>query len=381
MPRSTDKNTTAPVIDPTDFYARLREQARGAIRTLLEATMQEELTHMLNAQPFERKETRRGQRNGYYQRDLVTTEGRIDTLKVPRDRDGQFQTQVFESYRRYSPEIEDAVTQMFVSGVSQAKVATVVEPLLGTAPSASAVSRMAKDMQSECDAWRKRSLADYWRVIYIDGVYFPIIHDGMRDSTPLLVALGVDQAGYKEVLAIAVAGQESSEAWDGLLVNLMERGVKTVDLFVTDGDEGLICVLGKRFPSAKRQRCVTHKMRNVCSKVPKRVRVEIGAALRGIFSQETREKAQLEILAFRGRYEKSYPEAVTCLLTDLDACLTYYAFPPRLRKHIRTTNALEGLFHTVRLRTDSMGVFQNEASCLTIVYATIMATKLHRVSV
>ena len=145
---------------------------------------------------------------------------------------------------------------------------------------------MAHDFDKECEAWRTRPLQEHYRVIYLAGVYFPILHEDRRDQTALLVALGVDLSGVKEVLAVQVGMQESRESWAALLANLKGRGVAAVDLVVSDGDAGLIGAVEQGFPFCKRQRCLLHKMRNTLASIPQRKKKEVGAALSGIFSQE-----------------------------------------------------------------------------------------------
>jgi len=408
------------MLSPEAFRTALKQEARIAVRCVLESAMQEELTFLLQADRHERTPGRTGKRNGGYLRELITGLGPL-TLQVPRDREGQYQTRVFDPSallrdRRFArrpfgkaqgpqTEVTQLLTGMFVGGVSQSQVGHVVESLLGTAPIASTVSRTAlrrgsgtaHDLQAACDTWRKRPLQAQYRVIYLDGVYFSICHEDQVDSTPLLVALGVDLTGHKEVLGFVVAGQESAPAWQGLLDDLKQRGVQKADLFVTDGavpelcrrDEGLIGVLERAFPESKRQRCITHKMRNVLAKVPQRAKKEVAACLKGVFAQPSRPEAQTHLDAFCARYQTVYPEAVTTLRRDVDSCLTFYDFPREMWslsivegwKHIRTTNALEGLFHTVRLRTDKIGAFRNEASCVLIVYAVLQTVQLRRISV
>jgi len=346
-------------LSQTEFHTALRTQVRAAVRSLLETVMEEELAARLVAEAYERSPHRTGRRNGSYTRDLVTPAGVLSDLRVPRDREGNFHTQVFDRFVRYQNEVVDSIVAMFFGGVSASQVGRVTAPLLGVAPSPATVSRLAHGLEEECAAWRQRPLVPHYRVVYADGVYFPIRHDDQTDATPLLVVLGVDRAGHKEVLAVAVAGTESGPAWQGVVDDLKARGVEQIDLVVTDGDEGAIGVWERAFPAARRQRCLTHKLRNVLAKLPKRVKREVAAALKDIFAQPTREEAR----------------------ERLEACLTFYDFARAMWQHIRTTNALEGLFHTIRLRTDKLGAFRNETSCVLMVYAVIQSVRFRRIPV
>lgn len=379
MPKRHDTTTDLP--SQEEFRAALRLEAQAAVRVVIEQAMREELTQLVQAEPYQRNTRRGGYRNGYYLRDWVTAFGALKDLRVPRDRAGQYQTQVLDRFRRHEPAVREAITAMFVAGVSQGRVAHITEPLLGAAPSAATVSRIAKDLQAECDEWRQRPLAAHYRVILMDGVYMPIVHGEKADETPLLVAMGIDLNGQRSVVSFMPAGAESVDAWQGLLDDLKRRGVEQVDLFVTDGDDGLIGALERSFPQAARQRCWVHKMRNVLAKIPKRAKKGVAAALKGIVAQDSREAALEQTQAFRARYETIYPEAVACLERDLSACLTFYDFPKQLWRHIKTTNAIEGLFHTIRQRTNKIGAFRNENSCTLIVFATIQSIRFNQVAV
>src|SRR5229473_5032135 len=187
--------------DEQDFRQHMRTLAVSAMRVLIEAVMREELEQCLGAAWGECTPERTGYRNGSYTRDLVTKTGRIEDLSVPRDRAGQFHTQVFERYGRYEPEVAEALTEMFVSGTSTHKVGNVAEKLVGVAPSASAVSRLNQTLTEQFATWRERALLTHYRILYLDGIHFTVRHGSQTDSTIILTALGVDLEGNKDVLA------------------------------------------------------------------------------------------------------------------------------------------------------------------------------------
>jgi transposase-like protein len=227
----------------------------------------------------------------------VTPTGRIEDLKVPRDRAGAFHTQVFERYSRYEPEVAEALTDMFVSGTSTQKVGKVAEKLLGVAPSASAVSWLNQALTEQYEAWRERQLLVHYRIIYLHGIHFTVRHGSQTDATMILTALGVDLEGNREVLALRACAEEDKEGWSCLLQDLRNRGVSEIDLLVTDGHDGLLAAVSALFPATLRQRCLVHKQRNVMSAIPKREQQEVMAELTGIWKQETREQALLNLAA------------------------------------------------------------------------------------
>jgi putative transposase len=378
---SKSEPTSPPLPEQQEFHHYLRTLAQGAVRTVLEVVMREELDAFIGVAWGECSPKRKGYRNGSYSRDLATSTGQLEEIKVPRDRAGQFHTQVFERYSRYEPHIAEGLTQMFVAGTSTHKVGEVAQPLMGIAPSASTISRLNQSLSQQFDTWRERSLQTHWRILYLDGVHFSIRHGDKADATMILTALGVDLEGNKEVLALRACAEESKEGWLSLLQDLRTRGATQIDLIVTDGHEGLLGAVAALFSATARQRCLVHKQRNVLAAIPRRERDEVQAELVGIWEQATKQEAFTHLAAFKAKYALRYPEAVRSLTEDEEHLLTFYAFPETMHRHIRTTNAIESLFSNVRQRTDQIDVFTTESSCLTIVWATIQDIRLRKIAV
>jgi len=380
LPDSTQEQSAPALPDQQEFHKRLRELARSAIRVMLEGVMREELDALIGVAWGESSPRRKGYRNGSYQRDLVTSSGRIEDLQVPRDREGQFHTQVFERYRRYEPQVAQGLTEMFVAGASTHKVGEVAETLMGVAPSASAISRLNQSLALQYETWRQRPLQAHWRVLYLDGVHFSIRHGEKADTTIILTALGIDLEGNKEVLALHACAEESKEGWLSLLQDVRTRGATQIELIVTDGHDGLLGAVGELFTATPRQRCLVHKQRNVLAAIPRRERGEVQTELVGIWQQATKLEALTQLAAFKAKYAQRYPEAVRSLVEDEEHVLTFYAFPQSMHRHIQTTNAIESLFSNVRQRTDQIDVFTTETSCLAIVWAIIQDIRLHKIS-
>jgi putative transposase len=377
---STPEQTASALPDQQMFRQYLRELARSAIRVVLEGVMREELDALIGVGWGECSPKRKGYRNGSYTRDLVTSSGRIEDLKVPRDREGQFHTQAFERYSRYEPHVAEGLTQMFVAGTSTHKVGEVVQTLMGVAPSASTISRLNQTLTQQFETWRERALQTHWRILYLDGVHFSIRHGDKADSTLILTALGVDLAGNKEVLALRACAEEDKDGWACLLQDLRSRGATQIDLIVTDGHDGLLAAVAELFSATPRQRCLVHKQRNVLNAIPRRERADVQAELVGIWEQPTKQEALTHLAAFKAKYAVRYPEAVRSLAEDEEHLLTFYAFPATMHRYIQTTNAIESLFSNVRQRTDQIDVFTTETSCLAIVWATIQDIRLHKLS-
>jgi putative transposase len=378
---STPESSSPVLPEQEEFRQYVRRLAVSAVQVLIEQVMCEELEQCIGASWGECTPDRRGYRNGSYTRDLLTPTGRIEDLKVPRDREGEFHTQAFEQYNRNAPEVAEALTQMFVSGVSTHKVGEVAEKLMGVGPSASAVSRLNQTLTEQFEVWRERPLLAHYRILYLDGIHFPVRHGSQTDSTIILTALAVDLEGNKDVLALRACAEEDKDGWSCLLQDLRTRGATQMDLIVTDGHEGLLAAVSALFSATPRQRCVVHKQRNVLNAIPHRERKEVTTELSGIFKQEKKEDALLNLAAFKAKYQKRYPEAIRSLCEDEEHLLTFYAFPQVMHRSIRTTNAMESFFRNVRQRTDQIDAFTTETSCLTIVWAVMQDIHVPKIPV
>jgi transposase-like protein len=347
----------------------------------MEEIMREELTQFLGAAWGECSAERKGYRNGSYTRDLATTSGQIEGLQVPRDRAGEFHTQIFDQYNRYEQQVAEGLTQMFVSGTSTQKVGEVAQTLMGVTPSASAVSRLNQSLTEQFEEWRTRTLQAHWRVLYLDGIHFEVRHGDQVDSTIILVVLGVDLQGSKDILAMRACAEEDKDGWMCVLQDVRTRGATQVDLIVTDGHDGLLAAVGALFTATPRQRCLVHKQRNIMNAIPKREQEPVAAELTAIWKQTTKEQALLELAAFKAKYQKRYPEAIRSLSEDEEHLLTFYAFPAVMHRYIRSTNAIESLFSNVRRRTNQIDTFTTETSCMTIVWAVLQGIHLPKIPV
>ncbi len=374
-------HTLTPAERQATIHELLQEKMRLAIQKTLITVLEEEVDNFVQAALYQRTPSRKDYRNGYYERDLVTTVGAIEDLPVPRTRGG-FHTELFERYQRRQAELDEAICDMFVKGVSTAGVGEIMEALTDTHPSPSTVSRVFHSLEEEFAGWKQRQLQAHYLYVFADGTYFTVIYDEAGCKMPILAVIGIDEDGKRDVLAFTVGERENQKAWEDLLENLKERGMQAVDLWITDGNKAMLNAIELKFSASKRQRCIKHKMENVLGYVPEKQQEQVRPELKAIFYQTSREKADQEIAAFTAKFEKIYPTAVECLKRDLDACLTFYSFPERHWKYIRTSNIIERLFGEVKKRTHKMAAaFRNEDSCLLMFYAVIRSVKLRKITV
>jgi len=378
---SKDHDTGPAQLSQAEFQELLHQKMRQAVRLTLITILDEEVEAFVGASLYQRAPARQDYRNGYYTRDLGTSVGPIEDLPVPRTRKG-FQTQLFERYHRRRAELDQAICDMFVQGVSTLRVGEVVAKLTDAPPSASTVSRVFHTLEGEFKTWKARALEKHYLYAFADGTYFSVIYDKEGQKMPILAVVGINPAGQREVLGFTVGERENQAAWADLLQNLKDRGVQQIDLWVTDGNQAMLNAIQLKFPDAQRQRCAQHKMANVLSYVPLAQQEAVRRELRAIFYQDSREKADQEVTAFCAKYEPLYPTAVECLRRDLAACLTFYAFPKTHWKTIRTTNIIERLFGEVKKRSHKMAAaFRNEDSCLLMFYAVIRSLRFQKIRV
>jgi putative transposase len=346
-----------------DVEARVRQ----GVKAVLEEVLEEEMTEHLKAGYRQLTPTRRGERNGYYQRNLVTPAGKIERLEVPRDREGEFVTEVFERYKRMTGDVEEAVLEMYLSGISVRKIAGVTDALSKVRIGKDAVSRIASRLQEEQREWRERSLEEKsYPYLYLDATYLKVRWGARVTSMALLVCVGVDEEGFREVLAVEVAGSEKGAAYASLLRGLIDRGLSGVCLVISDDHEGIKAAVSGELPGAEWQRCTVHFERNILAHVPSSSMAEVAQDIKAIFKVRRAKTARALAEEFVELYGKRFPKAVAVFEAGIEDALTYLSFPGSHHTRIRTTNMLERLFKEVKRRTRVVGVFPNETSASTL---------------
>ncbi len=346
-----------------DVEARVRQ----GVKAVLEEVLEEEMTQHLEAGYRELTPTRRGERNGHYTRNLVTPAGKIERLEVPRDRQGEFVTEVFERYKRMTGDVEEAILEMYLSGISVRKIAGVTDALSKVRIGKDAVSRITRRLQEEQREWRERSLEEKeYPYLYLDGTYLKARWGARVTSMALLACVGVDEKGFREVLAVEVAGTEKGTAYASLLRGLVDRGLHGVRLVVSDDHESIKAAVFGELPGAEWQRCAVHFERNVLSHVPSSSVAEVAEDLKAIFKVRRQKTARALAEEFVSLYNKSYPKAVSVFEAGIEDALTYLSYPGSHHARIRSTNMLERLFKEIKRRTRVVGVFPNEMSASTL---------------
>jgi len=308
-------------------------------------------------------------RNGHYQRTFaVKGLGRLN-VKVPRDRQGKYQTKVLEPYKRNEASIEEDVAVLYLLGQSTRSLALISERLLGTKISAGKVSECSGRLIESVEKWRSRPLTEKFKYLYLDGTNFAMRIDKKIVKVCVLVVIGVAENGVKQVLALQAGDKESAGTWRQLFKDLKVRGLnkQAVLLGIMDGLPGLEKVFKEEFPEAKVQRCQVHVARNIMSKVAHSIKQKVADDLRSVFYAESKKKALSFFEEFKRKYEKEIPSAVKCLEGSLDSTLCYLSFPEEEWLSLRTTNPIERLNKEFKRRTKSMEIVAGEASCYNLL--------------
>lgn len=358
-------------IDEAQVRGHLDEMVRSTVESTLNALLDAEADRLCQAQRYERSPARQDTRAGKYRRRLHTKAGAV-TLQVPKLRTLPFETAIIERYKRRESSVEEALIEMYLAGVSMRRVQDITEALWGSKVSAGTVSDLAQKVYGTIEQWRQRRLEGTFPYVFVDGLWLKRSWGGTVSNVAVLVAIGVDQDGFREVLAVAEGSKEDAASWTRFLRELKERGLQGVQLFISDKCLGLVEQLAEFYPQARWQRCVVHFYRNVWTAVPSGKVKEVAAMLKAIHAQEDREAAQqkAELVVTKLRQMK-LAKAAELVAAGVTETLSYYAFPREHWRSLRTNNPLERINREIRRRTRVVGAFPDGQSALMLVAARL----------
>jgi len=352
------------------FRMHFEQGSRYVAKRVYNKILAVDFDNFVNAGRHQRTGQRKGYRNGYRSRSLLTSVGQLD-LTIPRDRNSEYQPELFERYRRVDSSLENSIRAMFLQGVSTRKIGDVLDVLCGERLSASKVSTVVKELDQAVDDYTNRPIADDFVFLFLDALSVKIRFELKAKRVKLLVAYGIKADGTRELISYSRANSESTACWKSFLDNLYVRGLKgrTLQLIAMDGGGGLWAAIEDVYPQVAHQLCWVHKLRNVAKYCPKRYAEECTRQAARIMYAESSNKAAKEFRIWKKRWQSKIPKAVNCIEKDFDKLIPIFDFPINIRKMIRTTNVIERCFREVRRRLKVMGYFQNSRSCDRIIYA------------
>jgi putative transposase len=358
-------------IDPGQIQNHLDQMVRGTVEETLNSLLDAEADQLCNADRYQRSQARKDTRAGYYQRKLHTKAGQVN-LKVPKLRKTTFETAIIERYRRRESSIEEALIEMYLAGVSVRRVEDITEALWGTRVSPSTISELNKKVYKHIERWRNRSLETTYPYVYLDGIVLKRSWAGEVRNVSVLVAIGVNEDGFREVLGVCEGAKEDEKGWSDFLSHLKQRGLRGVRLIISDKCLGLVESAARYFPQAAWQRCCVHWYRNIFSHVPNTKVKEVAAMLKAIHAQEDRpaaeQKAQFVIEKLRSMKLRKAAEMVADGVAET---MSYYAFPRVHWRQLRTNNPLERIMREIRRRTRVVGSFPDGHSALMLAAARL----------
>lgn len=348
------------------------EAVRRLIETVFNEVLEAEMDEHLEAQKHERTDERKGYRNGHYERGLTMRIGPL-TLRVPRDREGTFETAIFERYQRSEKALVLAMMEMVINGVSTRKVKRITDKLCGREFSKSTVSRLSEALDEKVEAWAERTLmGNSYPFVIVDAVQVKVRRNGAIRPTSALVAVGVNDDGRREILGLTIANSETHQGWKEFFRSLKRRGLSGVELVVSDAHEGLVDAVHECFQGASWQRCQTHFRRNILDKTPKSVHEQMSKGLDDIFQADDPEKARQALNDLCAELDGQADRALETLELGFEDAIAVLRLPDKYRVRLRTTNMLERLNSEIRRREKVIRIFPNERSAWRLIGAYLM---------
>ena len=355
------------------FETKLDTMVREKVERIVNAMLDAEADEIANAARYERTGERKAYRAGHYERKLTAKAGRL-ALKVPKLKGEVFESAVIERYRRREQSVEESLIDMYLAGVSTRQVDDISQLLWGDRMPSQTLSDKLKKVYEDIDSWRTRPLESEYPYVFMDGVWHKRSWGGRVENVSVLVVIGVDSEGHREVIGVAEGMKEDGDSWEQFVRGMIERDLKGVRLVVGDRCAGLVSTVNSMLPKARYQRCMVHFMRNVLSRTPPTHRQWASAALKAIFAMESRESALAKAESVAAEMEaRRLKAAANCLREGVGETTTYLLpeFPDGHRRRIRTNNMIERLNREIRRRTRVVGSFPNGNSALMLVCARI----------
>lgn len=347
---------------------------KSAIVLVLNEFMEKERDDYLRASAYERSIERQDYRNGYYERDLTMSIGKIK-LKVPRTRNGEFSPSVFEKYARCDQALVLSMIEMVINGISTRKVTHVVEQLCGESISKSFVSSLTQKLDPIINDWAKRPLnTTYYPFLFVDAMYIKVREHQQVVSKAVYIATAITEKNQRVILGLSVDHAESYDSWSRFFQQLKSRGIQSPKLVISDAHQGLQKAIQREFIGTSWQRCNVHFKRNMIEKLPKKDSSEIRLMIKRIFEAVTIEdirKFKHELMSKFGDQPK-YEKALSVLDEGFEDTIQYMNYPVEIRSHIRSTNSLERLNQEVRRRERVIRVFPNTQSAFRLIGAVLM---------
>ena len=338
---------------------RLRE----LVQQMVQAALETEIEKHFGAKKYERNRQRKGRRNGYKPRQLKTRVGVLE-LKVPQVREGRFQTQLFGRYQRQEAALMTTIAEMYYQGVSTRRVGTIMQELGGFEVSSTTVSRVAAELDEQLEQVRTRRLdGTPYPYMMIDARYEKVRVEGHVVSQAVLVTAAINSDGVREILDWRVANSESESTWDDVFQSLKMRGLRGLEMIVSDAHSGIRAAIDRRFQGVVWQRCQVHFIRELLKKVSWKQFAEVAKDLKTIFRLGGPDQSRATAQQIAGKWQNRFPQLSRVLLEGIEDCLAVESLPSSHRGRLASTNLIERLMRELKRRTRVIGIFPSRQSC------------------
>ena len=355
--------------DLEEFVPLLLSDKQEGFRVIgehfLNRVMEKEFESFIGAGKHERSDERQDYRNGHKARQLKTTLGELNLLR-PYARSGRFETKLFENYSRIDKALASIIVESYLKGVSTRKVESVISEL-DIELSHTTVSNLSRELDELITEFGTSPLRRYYPYLYVDALYLKVFNGSRFVSQAVMIAIGVNEDGYREILDIDIAYEESYATYKGFFESLKKRGIKQVDLVISDGHRGIKKAASESFTGSSWQLCSIHMKRNLMKIIPKKEMNEVFEYLNDVLNAKDIQEAMNISHGMIATYEDKRPKLAKYLMDNLGNVITFLAFPKRHHRKIHSTNVLERFNKEVKRRTKVVGAFPSEGSVLRLL--------------
>ena len=354
-----------------NILAQDNDFIKPLLSKMLQEILEEEMNETIGVGSYQRSHSRAGYRAGYYSRQFITRIGSLE-LRIPRDREGKFSTRLFERYQRSEKALLGALAEMYVQGVSTRKVKAITEELCGHEFSAATISNINKTLDTQLEAFSTRHLDQPYPYVILDARYEKVREGGIVSNQAVLIAVGINWDGRKEVIGVGLANRESQSSWKDFLSGLCKRGLHGVEFVVSDDHQGLRKAIMEILPQALWQRCYVHFLRNAVDYLPRKGDGDCLQELRWIYERKNLVEAQQDLSAWLKKWESKYPKFCFWVEENIGETLSFYQLPLQHHKHMKSTNVLERMNQEIKRRTRVVRIFPNRDSCTRLICALVV---------
>ena len=353
----------------TEIMQAMKDLFRDAIQQVMESELDVELGYEKSERMSDSESANlsKNYRNGYSKKTVKTQLGEIE-VKVPRDRNGEYEPKIIGKYSRNADGMEEKILSLYACGMSQRDIAEQIKNLYDVEISPELVSKISEKIMPEVNEWQNRPLESVYPFVFMDAIHYKVKENHQYITKAAYVVLGINMEGGKDILGIWIGEHESSKFWLNVLTELKSRGVRDVYLFCVDGLAGFREAIEAVYPSAVIQRCIIHQIRYSTRFVSYKDIKELMADLKLVYTAVTEDEALNNLMSFKEKWSKSYPSCVKTWEDNWDILSTFFAYPAEIRKIIYTTNIIEGLNRQFRQITKNKPSFTNDESLRKMLY-------------